>query len=367
MLCTLTRGSQSIAVDLLARCTWRTPPGGEAGDATVFVPFSSEAASADYIDPDGGSRLTIDAGSAGVWRGIITRPKFTEHGVSLVAFQTWSLLNRRLTRWGIFTDIPIGVIAGYAINDAVVGMPELYAGAATYESSGPVLSQFSFQRRTAWEILRELMDQSDGELHVDNDTGRIDWCGPFAASPRYAPLLIAGEDLRDIEIERDIMNQVAEVIGSSGTNIQRYTASRGDLAARGWAAQSTVSVNDSRTDFLIASAAEGLLASASAPEQFLTANVPSEHFGLRERAYVRCLVPWDAFTGRMFSARVLERTVDDASPLMAVRMQVVGLDVEPPNLTMHTRNAPGKRPSRWMQIISDLISERASSFSWPPS
>jgi hypothetical protein len=350
MICRFTHIATAVD-DLQASCTWRTPAGGEAGEASVFVPVTSRAYGSQYIDPEGGSMLAIESDNGGgVWSGIVTQLVFTDGGVTITAHQPWLVLGRRHVRGNLtVTNMPASWIAYTALQDAVAGLPFSLAS-DPWNDGGPIIGEFSFSRQDAWSIVSEMMDAGSGELHVDPVTQRIEWCGPFAFASRYTPLLVAGNDLRNVSVTVDGTQRIAEVTATHGTDA--FTVSRGEAATGGWKASTVVSAPSGST--ALATKAIETLEAVANPVATITGGVPVEHWGIRERGYIRALIPFADFDGLTVSGRVLERTISDASPLMTIKAQVVGSQNALPQLALINRNRGDVRTTNIVNLSVNI-------------
>lgn len=315
---TFVNGTQSVTVDAPAVREWRDAAGGQAGTAAIRLPRSSPAASATYVDPEGGSLVRIaDHGGCGAWLGVVTEIDFAGDAVLVSAVQPWALLGQRsVQRPGTLTDILPGHVADLVLRDALAGVRTLWTRGQDWGHGSPALPSVTLAG-DAWSLLRSLMDASDGELAV-LATGEVTWCDPAVHAPRYDPLLIAGSTLLDVAYRLVTSGRVSEVLASSGR--QRYVAQRGEVAAGGWPAQATLSVDDPRQ---LVATAERELEARSRPAVVISGAVTSAHWAIRERMRVQVLVPHAGFSGRMHWCRVLGRRLDDERGLLELDLQAL--------------------------------------------
>lgn len=313
------RGTSVIVVDAPAERTWRLPSAGTAGMARILLSRRCAAASSTYINPDGGSPVTIiGEGGSGDWDGVITNLAYTESGIEVVAYQPWVILNRRISqRQGEIVNVTPGFIATLALRDALAGVGGLQIDGDPYECGAPNIS-FAFSGQDAWSIISSLMQLSDGELHIDATTGDAAWCGPLAYASRYDTLLVAGGNLRGATYRADVQNRVSEVTAVAGT--ARYTVRRGDTAADGWAAQTSVTAESS---LMLAQTANAEIDRRSSGANVIEGGVGSDLWDIRERMFVRVIDPRAGFTGRTHTCRVLARTLTDGADVMGLTLQVI--------------------------------------------
>jgi len=333
----------------------------------MTLPRSSPAATATYIDPDGGSIVSIASqGGCGTWRGVILPIDYDGVTIQLTALQMGAILGRRiLTRSAVVANVTAGYVVSVILREALAGVGGLGVTHGPFEGGDHVAS-YSLDGQDAWGALSEMMDQSDGEIHINADTGEIIWVGSLAASPRYDPLLIAGGNLRDVSYQTDATNRLAEVVATFGD--ERYTARRGETAAGGWPTQARVSSETGGAGMIAAATAE--LEQRTLPAVSISGSVTSAHWAIRERQYVRVIVPWARFTGATHVCRVLARSISDDSPLMPLELQVIpevaattvvpgaGARVRPPQRTGPDRLHSGSFAQQFRRLQRDAIKRR---------
>lgn len=341
---TFINGANTITVEAPASRSWRMAGTGSPGEATISLPRGSAAASPTYIDPDGGSVVRIASqGGCGSWTGVILPIEEDGRTIELRSVQMWAILSRRHpTRAGTLAHVTAGYVASVILREALAGVAGLGVTNAPFEG-GAHIAEFTLDGTDAAGMLSSLMDLSDGELHIDPDSGRIDWCGALAYASRYPTLLIAGGNLHGARYRTDATNRVAEVTATNGT--ERYTARRGDAAAGGWPAQARVSSDHAGAALVAIATAE--LHERAGPAVAISGSVGPNDWAIRERNHVRVLVPWGRMTGATHTCRVLGRSLDDGAPLMGVELQVLP---ELPGTTITpgagARQRPPQRTSR---------------------
>jgi len=362
--CTFTNGTASITVDVPASREWRVATTGSVGQATMTLLRSSPAATSTYIDPDGGSIVSIASqGGCGIWRGVILPIAYDGATIQMTALQMGAILGRRImTRSTAVTNVTAGYVVSVILREALAGVGGLAVTAGSFEG-GDHIATYALDGQDAWGALTEMMNQSDGEIDINAETGEIIWIGSLAAAPRYDPLLIAGGNLRDVSYQTDATNRLAEVVATFGN--ERYTARRGETAAGGWPAQARVAAKTGGPGLIAAATAE--LEQRALPAVSISGSVTSADWAIRERQYVRVIVPWARFTGATHVCRVLARSVDDSSPLMTLQLQVIpevaattvtsgaGARVRPPQRTGPDRLHSGSFAQQFRQLQRDAI------------
>lgn len=309
-----TRGTNSVVVDAPADRRWVLTAAGESGEASIRLPRDSAAASTTYINPAGGSRVTIlSEGGCGEWQGIVLDVDDSDpHTLTLTAYQPAKLLGQRgVQRGGVIRNVSAGYNATIVLREALTGVRGLSIPYAPFE--GGVLGERDFDPNgDAWGGLMALMDASDGEVHITT-AGEINWCGPLAYANRYDTLLIDGGNLQDVSYQTNMQNRVSEV--TSGDGMGAYTARRGDPAMDGWPAQAMTDGN--------AQTAQRELEARSEPSIMIAGGVTSDHWSIRERDFVNVLIPRAQFGGRLHRCRVLARSLADGDHLMRLELQVM--------------------------------------------
>ncbi len=230
-----TPAGATYSAELQTSREFRLPGTGNAGQATLRVPYSSSLAS--KVSPSALDLVLIHHGQAGNWRGIVTGVEYGRDGITLSVIQPWGLIGRRIVKRGdTVKNVWPGYLVGVAMDAAqVAGMTNMNGWPV---GDTPLIPSYQFGYGDAWSIITAMMDESDGELWVDPATGAVDWCGALACANAYGPLLFAGQSFRDWRYTTDASDQVSEVIGVSGMNA--YTTARGDVAAQHWPAQAAV-------------------------------------------------------------------------------------------------------------------------------
>lgn len=335
---TFTYNGRSTTVDVPADRAWRAAHTGQAGQATISLPRGSHALSSTYINPDTGSAVLVhDEAGSGIWRGIVTDIGVDGMTTGVTAVQPFQLLGRRIVQSArILRHLTPGLAMTLACNMALDGANAL-SMATTNEGGGVDISNFQPGGSDLWRVLTDLMANSDGEVHVDVN-GVVQWIGPLAGGTRQTELLIAGGNLNNCQYLTSGGDRVAEVIatGTRGT----YIARRGEVAAGGWAAQSAISGEPGL--------AEAEATRRSLPLVQISGAVSPLRWYLRERDFVRVVVPWGRFNGATHTCRVLARSISDRERMMALELQVI-TSTPPPSIPSFIgaggRQPPPQRPN----------------------
>lgn len=311
-------------IDLPASRAWALPVTGQAGNASVTVPYDAPVASAVYLNPDGGSWLAIEDADLGRWTGIITTLDFGPDGLSVNALQPWALLSYRAVRptgQAFDAQSRIGQVALAALRDSMDGLPWLRIGPAVIDGGVTVTEPVSFAGGSAWGALTALMGMGDEELAIDNATGQVTWGGALATGSLYPALLCEGGALTEVTTTVDATTRVAHVMARAG--VDQYDAYAGEAAAGGWPAQATVGA--SAGGFALKAAAESAIGGRVRPRVTVTASVSREHAALREGQFVRLLLRHHGFTGGAMTCRVLSRAVDADAETIALTLETYDL------------------------------------------
>lgn len=319
----LRHGAQETVAELTAERSWSTLASGSIGQASITLPIGAPAASPRYVDPDGGSWVTIAGESnSGDWSGVITGIDYDGRSAVLRAVQPAALFTRRLvSRNGTrFTHVSPGLIVSRALTEGLAGVRG-FRVSGTFDTGAPDIAAYAFEGQSVWQVVTDMMDRSDQELSVDED-GALRWSGMFAGAPRYTPLLVADGDLRAARYGTRIDEQLTEYIAYIG--MDTYRASSGGLAARsGWAAQDTGQAGTGGQALVSLAAAQ--LAARGRPTVTAEGQVTRAHWGLRERMFCRLLVPTAGFSGRIVTARVVGRSLADSASEMRLQLQAIDM------------------------------------------
>lgn len=344
-----TPSGAQLSAELQTRRTFRLPATGSAGDAELMLPYTSPLAA--LVSPDGGDELLIAHGTAGDWRGVTTTVEYGEAGIRLSAVQPWALLGRRVVkRSDTVRNVWPGYLVGAALDAAqVAGLSRRYGPLA---GDTPAVPEYQWSYPDAWSVVQAMADISDGELHVDAASGRMDWCGAFAYAAAYGPLLIAGQSVLEWRYTSSTEGRLAEVVGVVDGE-PPYSATLADAAVAHWPAQAVVS-GGGRAE--ARSLADQTLARAAYPGIVIEGAVTYAHAALRERDYVQVFVPR---VGRTHTLRTLARTLDDASPLIRCEWQVMPdaatVRVKAPGASLPTR---GRAIGSFVQVMLRMARER---------
>lgn len=329
---TFRRNTSTRYADAWCERTWALPATGSIGTARVRLPYSAAAASSTYINPEGGSWLEIaDEGGCGRWVGIIRSVSFGATEIELEAAQPWVILGDRVLRWeGAYQHAaPAGYYAARVLREALSGVPWFwtrYLGAA--EAMGPIIRNFQITGQDVWSALLELMEQSDSELMIDAETGEVNWGGALSGDLRQMANLIADGNFREWSYSADSSERISEVIVKRGT--ERNSAYSGATALV-YPGQVMVTADDG---YKLATVASTELLYRQQAQITITGSVGTELYGLRERDFLRVVIPAAGFTGKEHPCRLLWRRLADDSALMELGLQVInesiGVRVPPP-------------------------------------
>ncbi|MBV6425170.1 MAG: hypothetical protein NAOJABEB_02984 [Steroidobacteraceae bacterium] len=324
------RNASSAYADCYAERTWQIPATGDVGQATIELPYSSAAAASSYIDPAGGSWVEIaDEGGVGRWVGIVREINYDATSLSLSLAQPWVMLGDRVLRSETTyrQAMPVGYLAGIVLREGLAGLPWLWSRYLP-SAAGPLIRNYSVNGQDVWSALLDLMDQSQAEVCIDAETGEVTWNGALAGDLRQTTLLVADGNFRDWSYRTNGTERAAEVIVKRGSS--RLSVYNGTVA-KGYPSQVMVTADDGQSLYGVAQAE---LARRSSVNVTVTGGVPSDLFGIRERDFVRVLLPQANLGGVEHVCRVLSRTVSDDSALMALGLQVIdealGVIVAPP-------------------------------------
>lgn len=316
------RNTTAITIDLPVSRSHVLPIVGQAGQASFTLPYSERAATAAYINPDGGSSVVIEGGDTGRWVGIVTGLAFDQSGIEVTAHQPSILLSQRTVGYGTHDATQrIGQVALVALRESVATMPWFTIGPTAVDGGVALTDAVSFDYGAAWSILTSLMGMGDEELFIDAETGRIDWGGAFSHGTLYAPLLCEGGALVGVSTTVDPTARLAHVTARAG--IDSYDAYAGEVAASGWPAQATVSATGGGN--ALKAAADSEMGGRIRPRITIDGSVTRDHAAIREGQFVRLLLTRHGFTGGAFCCRVMSRTVDDNAALIGVTFDVYDL------------------------------------------
>ena len=350
-LVTVYSGGSEWSGEASASRTWRLPVAGQAGEATLFVPYASSLAA--IINVEAGFTVLIhDADGCGEWSGVGVSARYDAQGITIVARQPWWILGRRSTDvTGVRRAISPGFLVTTVIQSAgeVLGMT---APSAPFDGDGEVIASYNLDRQDVWSVISDAMGRGENELWVDPASREISWIGPLADADAYGPVLIAGQSLKNWSYDESNDERVSEVVGVFTQNYSRnvgsegtyytgasfaYSANHGESALAGWPATATV---DAESTYTLAAAAHAELNRRSFPSIVISGSVSRAHAALRERAFVDVFVPRKGLT---HTCRVLARTFDDANDDFDVQLQVmptnaIATTIKPPGVVSRDTN-----------------------------
>lgn len=354
-LCRFTNGANTIAVDAPAEREWAAVVTGRAGTATITLPRSSPAARSTYIDPEAGSTVRIAGqGGCGDWFGPVTGLAFEDGVIRVTAMQPWQVLGKRLVERPLaLVNVTPGYVATVAVREALGGLP--WFNATLPFDGGPLTLDYEFSGQDVWSVFSDLMARGGGELHIDPVDGRMAWCGPLAYATQHEGLLIAGTDLQGWGYEESTAERVSQVTAT--LDRLRYTANAG--RPDGWGRQATITAGR-RSELVQAATTE--LARLSAPTIVVRGAVTAAWWGVRERDYLRALLPGAGFTGRTHTVRVLSRALADGASLMTVELLVIDTAVALAQGIAARQEPPSRRSfaAAWQDVQRVVNRDRAT-------
>jgi len=337
---------------------------GEPGSADIRLPYSSGAASSTFVDPRGGSWVEVaDEGGIGKWVGIVRELDYGETEIRITAEQPQTMLGDRIMHWEttLRHAQPVGYVAGKVLREALPGVPYLWMDPDwPYDGSDPLMRDYAFSGQDAWAVLLDLMELCTSELVINADTGEVSWMGALAGDLRQTALLIADGNLRNWSYRASGRERAGEVMVKRGS--ERYSVYSGG-ANIAYPGQVTITAD---SGYGLHGIAQAELNRRSGAVIAITGAVPSELFSLRERDFVRVVVPPGQFSGAEHPCRILGRSASDDSPLMPLVMQVIdevaGVAVAPPMRSGGSASSGAKGRGSFAQRFRST--QRATWRSW---
>lgn len=309
----------SITAEARVERTWSAPGTGQAGTATITLARGSVAANPAFIDANGLSLIEVlDEGGCGSWLGVGMEPTFTQAEIVIPAVQVWGILGQRvIQRSGLLSHVSPGYVVSEALRTSLAGVSTVQLAQAS-DGDAPDIRSIEIDGRDPLAVLTEMMQTASADLHIDA-AGGIHWCGPLANATRRDTLLVADGNFHDVSYQPNARERVQEVIATAGET--RYTARlpAGDMHA--WPAQATINVAAAGDVLVVAAHAE--LAQRNAPAITIEGSVGPELWSIRERDFIKTLVPWAGFTGISRWCRVVSRSLSDDASRMRVQLQVM--------------------------------------------
>jgi hypothetical protein len=352
-LCIFRSGRSQIAIDCLARRTYTLPASGQAGEATIRVPYGAHPNLRECISSAGASLVMIPAqGDRDGWYGVVTGLDFDVSAVEVTAHQPWIILGKRNVSAGRrLVGHNCGDIWQAAVREALGGLggyPLRYGP----QTDTPPIIPYEFAGQDLMSVAVDLMAASGMELmHTTGIGGApvLGWGAMHARSRLWPDLLVAGSGLQDEGFESTIADRVSRV-NARDRDGRTYTAYQGIAAAQGWPAEMTVQSGNSLAELMAASEQE--LIRLLQPGVQISGGVPRIHPGtgthlwdIRERDFVRVVFPRARFNGATATCRVLARTRSDDEALMGLTLQVMGDPATQMNIRRPYRGITG-RPGR---------------------
>jgi hypothetical protein len=181
---------------------------------------------------------------------------------------------------------------------------------------------------------------------IDAETGEVKWLGAFAGDLRNTTLLIAGGNLKEWEYESSGESRVGEVIVKRGN--QRFRLADGN-AALAYPGQVMITVETGQSMYYLAAVE---LAQRRRANSMISGGVESSLWHLRERDFIRVIVPQARFHGAEHPCRILGRSLSDDDGLMRLQLQPMdeGSGIEKPPMRGGGRRTSGhKGRGSWAQ------------------
>jgi hypothetical protein len=241
--------------------------------------------------------------------------------------------------------LPAGTIAWRVIRDAIAGVPWFWERYLPAESDRTIRG-YEIDGQDCWSILQDLMDRSMSELVIDAETGEVKWLGAFAGDLRNTTLLIAGGNLQEWDYQASGESRVCEVTVKRGR--ERYRLADGN-AALAYPGQAMITAEGGQSLYYLAALELAQRKSAAA---MVAGGVGSALWHLRERDFVRVIVPQARFHGAEHPCRILARSLSDDSALMRLELQVIDEAAgvrQPPMRAGGGRSSGPKGRGSWAQ------------------
>jgi hypothetical protein len=193
--------TNSITVDAPCARSWAAPLTGNAGQATVTLPYGNPAADSRYIDMMGGSRVFVfDEYGSGTWSGIVTKVDRDDTSLKMSAVQDHAILGRLpVSLDTTMTHTSPAAVMYAALTNAgeVLGLHTING---PWDGFQPFIEAYAMARKDVQAITDDMMNLSDGELHVDTESGAMVFCGPHAYTSLYPTVLRGNANLRDWKV-----------------------------------------------------------------------------------------------------------------------------------------------------------------------
>lgn len=245
--------------------TWTSAPKREFGTAKLIIPWEHEANDDQYIDPDGGSRVEIDAGVLGRWVGLTQKPAVDNATgrLEIDAMEISWLVANRVVGYRTFdarsecAELTAGQLAREAVTDALLALNWVKHG--RYVDGGVTFPTFEFKGEILADVLGKLQERTgeEWEIRYDGDALVFDWRPPVRSY--YVRHLADGGDLVNVSVETTVDDRVAEVI-AVGSDGQRESRVAPEVSERLWVKQAVIQVDTTSRTVLGARAEQELSA-----------------------------------------------------------------------------------------------------------
>lgn len=297
-------------------CTWRHAVTKQDGAATIFVPWNSDAYTANHIDERRAFPVLL-LSRLGRWDGICLRVTGGGGGCVLQCVSLSRLLTTKVAaRSRTLSNLTAGAIMKEVIDQTFANLAGPGLNAGTFAYLPPAISRFELEGQTVASVASTLQEMTGQEYSIA--AGLFNWVP--AVAPAYGTLLVEGRALTTPErtIEHD--DTVAQLISrtDAGQEIRIWASE-----AIGVWQQEQMFRTGTGTTTIRALEAAGELNELRFPRTSLSVglrDVDGHWTALREGMSVETLTPTVGFTKQTAVYRVLSRTYSEGSPVLGLEL-----------------------------------------------
>jgi hypothetical protein len=314
MLCAL-NGMAPVDLPVLS-CTWSHASTKQDGSATVLVPYTSAAYTANHIDERRAFPVLL-LSRLGRWDGICLKVRGSSAGCVLECVSQSRLLEAAITaRSRTLENLTAGAIMRTVVAQTFgsIAGPGLNAG--TFALLPPVISRFELDGGTVGSVASTLQDLTHQEPQVT--AGTFNWLPAVAAA--YGTLLVEGDALTSPERSIEHDDSLTYLVSRTDTGQEERV--RAAESAGVWQREQLFTTTaGTRRVRRIEAAAE--LNDARMPRVTLAVGLrdTGSHWAtLREGMAIDALTPTVGFSKQIATYRVLRRTYTEGSPILGLEL-----------------------------------------------
>lgn len=367
-----------------AQVIWRHPTMRQFGEAQLTVRSDNPAWDEVSTWRNGGCRLTLNDAAAGLWDGVVTKVDLDARTATLSALDSSVLLaGLPAPVFPLDSTVTAGALAYRLLRAALPGLHGSWLMPGKFVEAAPIPSSVSFGGKMVLDILNDLAAQTGQEWFIQGQF--INW---QPATGRLIPTILAeGEQVSNVQLTTS-RDRTVEMIGRSSKGQETRLRTGEDVGYNG--RQEAIQVSDEPATAM--RQVRAALMSRRRPQHSFqldilrTMLVPNPTGGLSRRSgwgynfgyhwggeiisaisvaatdldlgdWVSLIIPSVGKAGISCLARVLEKSVSQASDKVTLRALDVGLPtgtIWPKFLDQSSATLPPAELARVLSVWSEV-------------